>query len=309
MPTNTSYLPFEISTQALQVAGPYTANLTRLQPEIPLGRSVFMLHGLMGNAKSFYNHQTQAGLATYLAQAGYDVFLAELRGRDLTGAELKHLDFGLKEALDVDLPALIEEFTRQNKQQPSFWLGQGLGSLLLTSYLAEHANSAQTPLGLIHFNPQTLSQAEGFKRKLWFNLVEQKGVNQLAKLLGYVPAIKLKLGTADEHLGFYQEAKNWLAKFWQNTSTNNYLQRLQQQDLPPSLYFAQQSKFNLNNANTARNFMFNLGEHNARLIKLGKKLGNQKNYKNQWLCLDPQAETDYYPLLLNWLGEISLTSY
>ena len=305
MPPNPRYSPFQTSAKALQVAGPYTANLTRLQPEIPLGRSVFMLHGLMGKAASFYNAQTQVGLASYLAQAGYDVYLAELRGRGLTGPELKHLNFSLQDALKVDVPVLIEEFLHQNNNQPSFWLGQGLGSLLLTSYLAENTSLLSQPQGLIHFSPQTLSQAEGFKNKLWFNLVEQKGVNQLAKLLGYVPAVKLKLGQANEHLGFYQEAKSWLAKFWQNTSSNTYVKRLQEQSLPPSLYFAQSSKLNLNNATSTRNFMFNLGEHNARLIKLGKKLGNQKNYKNQLLCLDPQAETDFYPLLLNWLDEIA----
>lgn len=302
------FLPFKVEKFILPLAGAASVNLTRLQPEAPIGTSLLMLHGLMGSASSFYNPATQVGLASYLAQAGYDVYLAELRGRQLTGAELKQLNFSLLTALTQDIPALVDKFVHLSQGQKRFWLGKGLGSLLLTSYLARNQQQLADLQGIIHFNSQTLPQADTKSHQLWLHWVEQRGVDKLAQFLGYVPAVKLKLGQANEHLGFYNEIKAWLTDVWQNPDNNNYLNLLQDIELPPSLYFAQQTRLDTQSIDFSRDFMRNLGSHNGRLIKLGKKLGNSKTYKNSLLCLDPKAETDYYPLLLNWLREMAASS-
>lgn len=288
----------------IPIASQQVAHLVRIRPEQSLGQAVFMLHGLMDNANCFHNSASQTGLAYVLAREGYDVYLAELRGRHLDSKTLSKLDFGVEQAIAEDLPKLVAAMNKTAQLESQIWIGQGFGSLLLISYLTRNPTNLNSLQALIHFSPFRESQPAGAIKNFWVNWVHKRGVNQLGKILGYIPAIKLKLGRSNESLVFYQEALDYLNGAWQSQDGFNYASEVKKLDWPPSLYFASLYRSWRGSETDARAFMFDLGDHNARLIKLGRRVGNQKNYKRSELCLHQSAEQDYYPVLLNWLKEL-----
>lgn len=288
----------------IPIANQQFAHLVRLRPEKTIGQAVFMLHGLMDDASCFHDAATQTGLAYVLAREGYDVYLAELRGRHLDTKSLSNLQFGVEQAITEDLQKLVGTMNKTAQLEKQIWIGQGFGSLLLANYLARNTSQLKDIQALVHFSPFRKSQPTGTVKSFWVNWVHRRGVNLLGKLLGYIPAIKLKLGRSNESLGFYQEALDCLNGTWQSKDGFDYLSEVKNLDWPPSLYFASLHNSWRGSETDARAFMFDLGDHNARLIKLGRRVGNQKNYKRSELCLHQTAEHDYYPLLLNWLKEL-----
>jgi len=288
----------------IPVANQAVAYLVRIHPEQSSGQAVFMLHGLMDNASCFHDETTQTGLAYVLAREGYDVYLAELRGRHLDSKTLSSLEFSVEEAITEDLNALVATMNKTAQPEKQIWVGQGFGSLLLANYLARNPDKLNSIQTLVHFSPFRESQPAGAFKNFWVNWVHRRGVNLLGSLLGYIPAVKLRLGRSNESLGFYQDALLCLNGAWQSKDGFDYLREVKKLDWPPSLYFASLHRSWRGSETDARAFMFDLGDHNARLIKLGRRVGNQKNYKRSELCLHQAAEQDYYPLLLNWLKEL-----
>lgn len=289
----------------IPLANQQFAHLVRIRQNGAVGQAVFMLHGLMDNASCFHKAANQTGLAYVLARKGYDVYLAELRGRHLDRKTLSNLNFGIEQAIAEDLLKLVAAMNKTAQPGKQIWVGQGFGSLLLTSYLARHPAYLEKIQALVHFSPFRELQSAGAMKDFWVNWVHRRGITLLSKALGYVPAIKLKLGRSNEVLGFYQEALQCLDAPWLGQDGFNYAKEIKQLDWPPSLYFASLHRSWRGSDTDARAFMFDFGDHNARLIKLGRGVGNQQNYKRSQLCLHQTAEQDYYPLLLNWLQELS----
>jgi len=288
----------------LPVANQQFAQLLRIYPSQAPGRAVFMLHGLMDDATCFHNSQTRTGLAYVLAREGYDVYLGEIRSRRLDGEVLKQYPFSVEDVLTEDLPKLVEAVNKRANPGGQIWIGQGFGSLLLSSYLARNPGVLDQLLGMVHFSPFRESQPAGRIKHLWINWLHLRGVKVITHFLGYVPAIKLKLGRCNESQQFYLDALRWLDSPWVSPQGFDYSAAVQSLDWPPSLYFASLYQSWRASDADARAFMFDLGAHNGRLIKLGRKVGNQQNYKRSQLCLDQAAEQDYYPVLLNWLADL-----
>ena len=55
----------------------------------PGGVPIFMLHGLIENGLIFYTEKGK-GLACYLAEQGFDVYVADLRGRGKSTPMIDH---------------------------------------------------------------------------------------------------------------------------------------------------------------------------------------------------------------------------
>lgn len=289
----------------LPVANQQFAQLLRIYPAQAPGRAIFMLHGLMDDATCFHNPQKRTGLAYVLARAGYDVFLGELRSRRIQGDVLKKYPFSVEEVLTQDLPKLVEAVNKRAQPGQQIWVGQGFGSLLLSSFLARNPVTLKGLLGMVHFSPFRELQSAGRLKHLWVNWMHLRGVKVLTRFLGYVPAMKLKLGRCNESQQFYLDALKWLDSPWVSPQGFDYSAAVQSLDWPPSLYFASLYQSWRASDADARAFMFDLGAHNGRLIKLGRRVGNQQNYKRSQLCLDEAAEQDYFPVLLDWLADLA----
>lgn len=110
--------------------------LTRLgRADIP-ARAVplVLLHGGFANRRFWYTSNGH-GLGAWLARAGFDVWLAEMRGHGLSPRNRRYRYNSVVDYARHDLPA-IAAFVDEQCGQPVHWLGHSLGGLFLAAALA-----------------------------------------------------------------------------------------------------------------------------------------------------------------------------
>ncbi|MBA6355559.1 alpha/beta fold hydrolase, partial [Colwellia sp. BRX8-3] len=99
------------------------------------GTPIFMLHGAIENGLIFYTKKGK-GLACYLAEQGFDVYVADLRGRGESTPRIdKHAVHGQFEAITEDIPHFIN-YIFQVTQQKIHLVAHSWGGVLLASTLA-----------------------------------------------------------------------------------------------------------------------------------------------------------------------------
>lgn len=291
---------------SLPVTPMMTAGLHRFSPRNgDVKGTVLMLHGLMQGSDVFFDQVRGGGLAFYLAEQGYDVFVCQLRGRDASNEQLKLEPFGLKEVLNEDLPLIWSAVDKRCRSQNFYLVGYQFGSLLWNAFLAREPDRLEQVKGLLHFCPQRALIPGGRRKNFWYGFMEHSVMPKLGRLLGFVPSQRFKLGSQNESLPLFSDALQWRQPDWRDDWDGfDYLAAMERLSLPPSLYFVTLKQAWRGLEHDCRAFMFELGHHNGRMIKLGAKVGNKANYSRNELCTHLKAEDDYFPLILEWMREV-----
>ena len=268
-----------------------------------LGAPVFMVHSLFQDSTSFYNEQG-GGLASFLAAHGYDVFVADLRGRGQSWPRISsRSDFGSYQLISQDIPALVAAIVRKRGNVPQIWVGHGWGSVLLSACYARFGDELCSVSRMIHFGPRrkTLSQSglQALKNR-WF-------WNRIAKVLvafyGYLPLKNFKLSAANESRACFSDYLRWSESDQWSDSVDylRYNELLQQRQIPPSFYFAVAKDCLFGAVEDVRHFIAELGAHDVRLMVLSRQGGSLHNYNGQQMLQHQDCEQDHFPLLIDWL--------
>lgn len=264
---------------------------------------VLLLHGLGGHGDLFLKEGH--GLANYLCEMGFTCYIPDMIGHGQSWPHRsRHLEHSLHDVITEDLPRLFNDMQQSLGNLPIFLVGQGFGSVLLLSALAKNPDMQAKVSGLIHFNARRLSPhrsglAYALSRFYW-----KRCLPLVAKLKGETPVQWGKLGIEPESAHWYQQALDWSDNAWVDPVDQfNYGSALRSLTLPPSLYFASRSKRYWTHTNDVREFMRELGTHNARLLVLAKGDGNLRNYDTQSIVQHDDAWVDHFPVVLDWLQE------
>ena len=104
----------------------------------------------------FFIPKKGKGLACYLARQGFDVYVADLRGRGKSKPAIdKDADYGQTEAITQDLPAFIRYVFEQTGQNMHL-VAHSWGGVLLASTLARFAELRPKILSKVCFGTKTL---------------------------------------------------------------------------------------------------------------------------------------------------------
>ncbi|TWI53480.1 alpha-beta hydrolase superfamily lysophospholipase [Pseudomonas duriflava] len=119
--------------------------LGRLNAPSSFGQSVVLLHGAFDNRYAWYTPRGE-GLALTLVEAGFDVWIAEMRGHGLSPRNLDYVHNRLADYARYDLPA-IAAFVEEQTGWPSHWIGQAMGGLsvlhgMVDGHLKQHTSVA-----------------------------------------------------------------------------------------------------------------------------------------------------------------------
>lgn len=270
-----------------------------IEPEQPKG-VVLMVHGLGSSGQAFLG--TDKGLAPYLAEMGYTCLVVDLIGHGqswpLPSRNLKH---GISTIINEDLPRLVAEARRLGKGRGLFLVGQGLGGTMLASAYARHASVRADVLGMVHFGARrAIRHQNGVSAFCWRQIMPVLGA-----LLGKVPLHWLRLAVEAENPSLYREWLSWSKGAWVDPQAPeiDFGEAAAALDWPASLYFARRKGGFADQLEDVREFIRDIGTHNARLLVLGRKEGNLRNYRFDQLTRHDDAWVDHFPLLLDWMNE------
>ena len=97
---------------------------------------LLLVHGFAQNRYTFHHHDRS--LAAHLAARGRDVFVVDLRGHGRSRELGAPRPRGIREYLDLDLPAAAAEVRARTGAQQLILVGHSLGGLLSQLYAATH---------------------------------------------------------------------------------------------------------------------------------------------------------------------------
>jgi predicted alpha/beta hydrolase len=265
-----------------------------------LGAPVFMLHSNCTDGSSFYTADGK-GLACYLARQGYDVFVADLRGKGKSWPHISgHSKYGNHQLINEDIPALLESIQKKRGATPQIWIGHGWGGVLMSSFYARYGDRFGPVAKMVQF---AVRRKTSTKKSPAINFMWRKLSPLLIAINGYLPAKKFRLGIANESAANVRDFLNWSdSDCWTDPEDNfSYDEAARQQSWPASYYFAAKGDKAYGHPDDVRHFMFELGSHDGRMMVLSRKDGNLRDYGHTEIISHEDAEKDHFPLLLAWL--------
>ncbi|WP_434629763.1 alpha/beta hydrolase family protein [Chromobacterium sp. CV08] len=268
------------------------------------GEPVLMVHGVMANGRTFYT-ESGKGLAHYLADAGYDVYVADLRGRGRstpkTGPRSRH---GQTETICEDLPALHAFVRERSGGRRVRWIAHSWGGVHMTSCLARFPSIAAQVANAVYFGSKRSVRVRNLNKLIEVDFLWNTAARWLIKACGYLPARRIGLGADDESDKSHLQSKLWAQpRPWVDSDDGfDYAKAARGGHLPPILYFAAADDPCRGHPDDVRRFRDESGPHVSRLRLLARRAGNLHDYDHVSLLTHPDAPRDHFPLVLDWLA-------
>jgi predicted alpha/beta hydrolase len=267
------------------------------------GEAVLMLHGIMANGRIFYSNSGK-GLAHYLAQAGFDVFVADLRGRgQSTPAISRHARHGQSESICQDLPALLASVRAIKGDAPIHWVAHSWGGVLMSSCLLRYPELIPQVKSSVYFASKRSVHVRNWHKFWQVDVLWNVTARVIVRLMGYLPARALRFGSDNESAKSHAQCNRWAqVRPWVDEDDGfDYAAAAATLELPPTLYLAAADDPCLGHCDDVRRFRDESGRHRSRLHVLGLASGYLHDYNHASLLTHPDAVIDHFPLVLQWL--------
>ena len=294
--------PLQQQVIAVPLPGGDTLALRRFTGATP-GPPLLMLHGAIENGHIFYSDSGK-GLAPYLARNGFDVYVIDLRGHgSSTPAIGRNSPYGQTEAIREDIPACIAAVKKIRGRVRQQWLAHSWGGVLFSSLLARYPQYAAEVDSLVYFGSKRTIRVWNWHRIAKVDLVWRWLCPLACALFGYLPARQLRIGSDSETSKFYRQSAAWVkSDAWIDSDDGfDYGTAIGAVPLPPVWYIAAQNDFALGHPRDVRDFMASAGEQESRYTCLSRSNGNRHDYDHINMLTHPDAVTDHFPHILEWL--------
>lgn len=265
------------------------------------GTPVLMLHGTMENGKIFYT-ESGKGLACFLADNGFDVYVADFRGKGLSHPPLAtNADHGQWELINQDIPLFID-FIKNKTKKKLHIVSHSWGGVLLKGYLAKHPKRVDDIGRLLFFGTKRIIHQKHFEKRWKIDLFWKRVAPVIAKRKKYIDLVKLKAGSDNETYLFMQQSIPWLKNsVWKDTVDNfDYSDAAKSVIWPETWHITGVNDLLLGHADDVKSF---IDESNpkAKLSVLSIKAGNQVDYGHIDILTHKLAVKDHFPIISSWL--------
>lgn len=271
--------------------------LGRAGADVARGTPVVLVHGRFGNRRHWYMPGGH-GLGAWLARAGFDVWLAEMRGHGLSPRNLGYRHNCVADYARYDLPA-IAAFLAEQCGQPAHWLGHALGGLTLVAALAAGHLTETEVASLVVCGAQArhLRGALGLPVLNW-------GARLLLRRREQVAAgwLGLEAGPEDEPVGVVRDSLRWSALFGRfGAGDEDWQARLAEVGVPV-LALAGAGDRRAPVA-ACRQLFEGFGSARREFVCLGHVQGFAEDYGHVSMLVGQGAQREVWPLLRRWLEQ------
>lgn len=267
------------------------------------GTPVLMLHGTIENGKIFYTHSGK-GLACYLAEKGFDVYVPDMRGKGLSKPTLQEsTQHGQHEMIAADVPALVK-FVTEKTGKPMHVICHSWGGVVFCSSFARFTSLQKQVLKLVCFGTKRSVYRKTFNKFWKVDLLFNRIAPFLAKRKGYIDAVKLNFGADNETRQFLHQCTYWVKPNpWHDpVDRYDYANAAKVTDWPDTWHITGSKDDLLGHIDDVKAFV---SESNpaAKVSLLSKQTGNLKDYDHIDILTDATAVQDHFPAVVSWLNE------
>ena len=256
------------------------------------GEPVILLHGSFSNRRFWYS-PGGIGLAPYLARAGFDVWVAEMRGHGLSPRNLAYRHNSVADYARYDLPAIAAFIAEQNPL-PAHWLGHSLGGLSLAAALGG-GYLPQAGIASLGLFGAALSRH-------WLLKVPpiEWSARLLLKRFPVLSGSRLKRGPEDEPVGIALETLRWQRLFGRfGDAERDWWAGLQQVTVP-MLAVAGEGDVQCP-PQACRGLFEQFAASDREFLSLGRGQGFQQDYDHVQMLVSKPAQEEVWPRVRRWL--------
>ncbi|MCX2741094.1 alpha/beta fold hydrolase [Pontibacter anaerobius] len=266
------------------------------------GPPVFLVHGSIENGRIFYSNSGK-GFAPWLARQGYDVFVADLRGRGQSRPAISAKSkFGLSHTLQEDFPAFIRKIKELKGDVPQYWIAHSWGGVLMLAYLARPVLPVQVQ-AMAFFGSKRRISIRSLKKFIMVDVMWNWFAKATVAVSGALYARQLKMGSDSETKHTHRQTHQWVVqRRWLDWHDKyDYAKTLQKMQLPPTLYLTGANDDVLGHPVDVKQLMQETGCSRSEFRLLSTDNGYRHNYGHINILTHPDAEQDHFPEVVAWL--------
>lgn len=288
-------------TQSLSL-DPGALHLTRFCRNDPARGVVLCWHGAIESGRIFHSRSGK-GLAPWLADQGYDVFVVDQRGRGQAPPRpARGVPIEQSDVIIDEIPAAIQACLAEAKAPSLHLVAHSWGGVLAASSLARFPTLRHQVTTQVYFGAKRRVHCRTLQRLLYVDLI-WKGIAPLVRqVCGYVPARALHWGSDDEYAGSHRQGAAWVGRHpWIDTrDAFDYASALAGGGLPPTLHLAGLADRALGHPDDVAHFADECGPHRQQRIILGQAQGFTRAYGHLDMLTHPRAIDEVFPYLPMW---------
>jgi predicted alpha/beta hydrolase len=267
------------------------------------GIPILMIHGMVEDGRIFY-HKSGKGLGSFMAQQGYDVYVADLRGIGLSTPKVSSTStHGQTETIQQDIPALIRFILEHSVHKKLHIMAHSWGGVYLNSTLLFQPELIPLVLSSTFFGSKRTVRARSFERYFKIELIWNRLSLAASKRKGYLPAVSYKLGSENESHKTHRQCVEWVRNDdWIDSDDGfNYGTAAKTTMLPPTLHIAAIHDISMGHRFDVKAFMKESGPHKSEYLLLAKKHGNCLDYDHINMLTAPECVGDHFPTVNHWI--------
>jgi len=273
--------------------------LYRAEPEPSRKRThappLLLVHGTFSN-RHFFLGAGERGLARYLAAAGYDAWVAELRGHGRSGERGRTAAWHFEDWIRLDAPALLHAVREATGAARVVWIGHSAGGVIGVAYLGLNDGGAPDVAGIVMAGAPAPSRPGA-----WHVPLSMAGYG-ITRLLGRFPARALGIGPEDELPGIMSQWLAWNVRGrWVGADGTDYLANARRIDVPV-LAIAGGGDI-IAPPSSCRRLLEHIGGTDRQLLVCGRRQGFAENYTHDRMIISRHARDEVWPRIRDWLGE------
>ncbi|WP_281613557.1 alpha/beta fold hydrolase [Flammeovirga sp. SubArs3] len=271
--------------------------------------AILMIHGSVESGRIFYSNSDK-GIAPYLAQKGFDVFVADFRGRGKSTPPVSSKSKNRQiDAIEEEIPALLNRIKQEYDAKVNIHIvAHSWGGVWMLAHLARHPEL--TIKSMVYLAVKRSISIKSFKKFFEVDLVWKWISGLITNIVGYFPAKEMKIGDENESKGVYQDCKSWvysLDKWVDPTDGFDYLKAFEKRsDLPPTLYLTGKKEYYLGHQQDVKRLMKEVNNTKDQFIYLSKDNGYALDYNHINICTAKEAIEDHFPIINLWLKQQKL---
>ena len=269
------------------------------------GVPVFLLHGSIENGRIFYS-ESGKGFAPWLAQQGFDVFVADMRGRGRStppiGRGSRH---GADELMEEEIPAFLQGIHAVKGVVPIHFVSHSWGGVDFLAYLARPAYPVEVKSMTFFGTKRHISV-----RNLRYYWMVGFGWNILSPVIirrrGYLDAVRYRMGSDNISGPVFYDTNHWVrSPDWYHWKDRfDYRAAFNKMQLPPTLYLAGKNDHVLGHPIDVLRLADETGSHQVKRVHvLSRANGNRHDYGHIDMLTHPDAQQDHFPMVLDWMRQ------